>query len=180
MSFDLEPLKIRTALASFESAVASDVFSAGTVAAFNAACDLVTCARASSYAFVTLASAAVAFSRSASSTASCSVTFPTLACVLSADRYWLIAVTHSVESQVSFEFFTNVFFAHLYLNPETVVVAFAFDHAVPLLIFAAEAGDAVKAPAIRAVESRAIAILRDMKTPVGYSAMVARRFQIYA
>ena len=87
---------------------------------------------------------------------------------------------HSAESHVSFEFLTNAFFAHLYLNPETVVVALAFDHAVPLLIFAADAGSALNAPAIRAVERRAVAILRDMKTSVGYSAMVSRRNAIYA
>jgi hypothetical protein len=89
-------------------------------------------------------------------------------------------VTHSVESQVSFEFFTNVFFAHLYLKPETVVVALALEHAVPLLIFAADAGAGLNPPAMTTAESRAIAILRDMKTSVGYSAMVARRCGIYA
>ena len=63
---------------------------------------------------------------------------------------------------MSFEFFTIVFFAHLYLNPETVVMAFTFEQAVPLLIFAADAGETLIPPEIRAAESTAIASLRAM------------------
>jgi hypothetical protein len=66
-----------------------------------------------------------------------------------------------VESHVSFEFLTIEFFAHLYLNPETVVIAPAFEQAVPLLIFAA-AGETLMTPEIRAAESTAIPSLRAM------------------
>jgi hypothetical protein len=71
-------------------------------------------------------------------------------------------VTHSAESHVSFEFCTSVFFAHLYLYPEDVVVALSFEHAVPLLILAADAGAAFNPPAITTAESSAITTLRDM------------------
>jgi hypothetical protein len=50
----------------------------------------------------------------------------------------------------------------LYLNPETVVVAFTFEQAVPLLIFAAAAGETLMTPEIRAAESTAIPSLRAM------------------
>jgi hypothetical protein len=74
----------------------------------------------------------------------------------------VIALRQSVESHVSFEFLTIVFFAHRYLNPETVVVAPDFEQAVPLLIFAAAAGETLMTPEIRVAESRAIPSLRAM------------------
>jgi hypothetical protein len=74
----------------------------------------------------------------------------------------VIAVRHSVESHVSFEFLTMEFFAQRYLKPETVVVAPTFEHATPLLIFAAAAGETLIPPEINAAESTAIKSLRAM------------------
>jgi hypothetical protein len=54
------------------------------------------------------------------------------------------------------------FFAQRYLKPETVVVAPTFEHATPLLIFAAAAGETLIPPEITAAESTAIRILRAM------------------
>jgi hypothetical protein len=70
----------------------------------------------------------------------------------------------SSESQVSFEFFTNGFFAQRYEEPLTFVVWPDFLHATPLLIFvAAPAGTAVIDASTRAVAPATTMALRNMK-----------------
>jgi hypothetical protein len=75
---------------------------------------------------------------------------------------------------VSFEFFTIGFFAHLYLYPETVVVALTFEQATPLLIFAAaDAGTAETPPAIRTAERKVNETLRNMSSSNRYVEMIS-------
>jgi hypothetical protein len=75
----------------------------------------------------------------------------------------------SSESQVSFEFLINGFFAHLYEEPLTLVVAPAFEQATPLLIFvAALAGTAVSEAATSVAAPATRRTLRNMKTSIDY------------
>jgi hypothetical protein len=82
----------------------------------------------------------------------------------------------SIDSQVSFAFLTNGFFAQRYEDPLTFVVAPDFLHATPLLtLVAATAGTAVIDASTRAVAPATTMALRNMKTSIDDEPMLANQ-----